>query len=278
MIDARPTTADRVRQVGVTLAEVACVFGTLVGTGVIGRRVAESSGGSLSSAATHIAPAGPAFSIWSMIYLGLFAYTVWQWLPGQAAAPRHRAVGRLVAASMLLNAGWLLVTQVDWIAFSVLVIVAMLAVLVAAVARLLRHPASGNVDAVITDGTLGAYLGWVCVATCANVAAALAAYRVRPGAPVADALAVVVVAVAALVGVALTRWVGAMSTAARWSIGLAVAWGLAWIAVGRTSGDPRSIPTAVAAGLGTLAVLTATATAGRRTARGRADADTDAHA
>jgi len=56
VIADRPTTADRIRQVGVTVSEVACVFGTLVGTGVIGTRVAESSGGSLSAEATHLAP------------------------------------------------------------------------------------------------------------------------------------------------------------------------------------------------------------------------------
>ena len=36
--------ADRLRQVGVTVAEILCVVGTLVGIGVIGTRVAESSG------------------------------------------------------------------------------------------------------------------------------------------------------------------------------------------------------------------------------------------
>ncbi|WP_159081317.1 hypothetical protein [Nocardioides sediminis] len=62
-----PTTADRVRQVVVTLAEVFCVLGTLVGTGVIGTRVEESSGGALAADATLLAPLGPAFSIWSVV-------------------------------------------------------------------------------------------------------------------------------------------------------------------------------------------------------------------
>ena len=91
----RPTVerSDRVRQVGVTLAEVFCVIGTLVGVGVIGTRVEESSGGALAADATLSAPAGPAFSIWTPIYLGLAAYTVWQWLPQQATDRRHRAIG-----------------------------------------------------------------------------------------------------------------------------------------------------------------------------------------
>src|SRR5512139_394466 len=113
--------ADRLRQAVVTAAEVFCVLGTLVGVGVLGTRVAESSGGALAADATLLAPATPAFSIWTPIYLGLLGYTIWQWLPGQAAAPRHRAVGWLVAASMVLNAGWLLVTQQGWLRASVVV-------------------------------------------------------------------------------------------------------------------------------------------------------------
>ncbi|HEU5242259.1 MAG TPA: hypothetical protein VFU25_09605 [Ornithinibacter sp.] len=115
---AKPS--DRLRQVGVTAAEVFCVLGTLVGVGVLGTRVAESSGGALAADATLLAPAGPAFAIWTPIYLGLAGFTVYQWLPTQAAEPRHRAIGWLAAASMVLNAAWLLVTQQDWIWLSVL--------------------------------------------------------------------------------------------------------------------------------------------------------------
>lgn len=116
-----PTRHDRIRQVAVVVSEIACVIGTLFGVGVLGTRVEESSGGSLAADATLIAPAVPAFSMWSVIYLGLAAYTVWQVLPAQANAPRARATGWLAAASMVLNAAWLLVTQVGWIWVSVVV-------------------------------------------------------------------------------------------------------------------------------------------------------------
>ena len=119
-------SSDRTRQIGVTLAEIFCVLGTLVGVGVIGTRVEESSGGSLSADATLLAPAGPAFSIWSVIYVGLAAYTVWQWLPAAGRSELARRTGWLFAASMVLNAAWLLVTQQGWIWLSVLVILALL--------------------------------------------------------------------------------------------------------------------------------------------------------
>ena len=81
------TPTDRVRQVLVVLAAVFCAYGTLVGLGLLGTRIEESSGGALAADATLLAPAGPAFSIWSLIYVGLAAYTVWQALPPAACRP-----------------------------------------------------------------------------------------------------------------------------------------------------------------------------------------------
>src|SRR5687768_16383961 len=85
------TSGDQVRRVAVLVAEVLCVLGTLVGVGVLGTRVEETSGGALAATATLIAPAGPAFSIWSVIYLGLFAYAVWQFPARNATRERVRS-------------------------------------------------------------------------------------------------------------------------------------------------------------------------------------------
>jgi len=251
--------ADRLRQVAVTVAEVFCVVGTLVGVGVIGTRVEESSGGALAADATLVAPAGPAFAIWTPIYLGLAAYTVWQWLPTQALEPRHRAIGWLAAASMVLNAAWLLVTQQGWIWLSVVVMAGLVVTLGLLVLRLEEHPSYGHGETVVVDGTFGLYLGWVAVAACANVTAAFVASGVDPGAPVADVAAVVVLAVAAAVGVVLARRLGG-----RWAVAVSMAWGLAWIAVGRFAGEPRSAVVGLAA-LAAAAVVLAAAARQHRT-------------
>jgi hypothetical protein len=253
-VSALPTGRDRARQITVTLAEVFCVLGTLVGVGVLGERVAESSGGALAADATLLAPAGPAFSIWTPIYLGLLGYTIWQWLPGRATSPRQRRIGWLAAASMVLNAGWLLVTQQGWLWVSVLVIVALLAVLTAIMVTVERVPTSGWAEWILVDGTFGAYLGWVAVATCANITATLVGSGVDPGAPLDDVAAVAVLAAVAVVGVLLARRLGG-----RLAVAGATIWGLVWIAVGRTTDDPRSWPTAVAAIAVALVIASATA-------------------
>ena len=251
----RPDTvpADRLRQVAVTVAGLFCVVGTLVGVGVIGTRVAESAGGALAADATLIAPAGPAFAIWTPIYLGLAGFTVFQWLPTQTTEPRHRAIGWLAAASMVLNAAWLLVTQQDWIWVSVVVMAALVATLGLLVRRLEQHPSYGHAETVLVDGTFGLYLGWVAVAACANVTAALVASGVDPGAFVAQLAAVLVLAVAAGVGVLLARRLGG-----RWAVTVALTWGLLWIAWGRLAGEPRSVVVALAAVVAAVVVVVAT--------------------
>lgn len=246
---------DRVRQVGVTAAEVFCVLGTLVGVGVLGTRVEESSGGALAADATLIAPAGPAFSIWSVIYVGLAGYTLWQWLPGVTRDERARATGGLVAISMVLNAAWLLVTQQGWLWASVAVIVALLAVLLALAIRLVRLPARNDlVSKLVLDATAGLYLGWVAVATCANITATLVASGVRPGPGPAVAAAVVVLVVAALAGVAMAGLLAPVALL-RGAVAAAMAWGLGWIAVGRTADEPVSMVTALVAVLAAVAVV-----------------------
>lgn len=255
-----PTGADRVRQVGVTAAEVFCIVGTLVGVGVIGTRVEESSGGALAADATLLAPSGPAFSIWSVICAGLAAYTVWQWLPSATTDPRARTTGWLAVASMVLNAGWLLVTQPGWLWASVVVILALVVVLGVLVQRLADlGPAPSLVQRVVIDGTFGLYLGWVAVATCANITATLVEEGVEPSQLVGELVAVLVIAVVVVVaGVVVDR------TGPRWTFAAAAVWGLAWIAVGRLTDEPASTLVGIAAAIAAAAVLGLTARAAAR--------------
>ncbi|MDO5627279.1 MAG: tryptophan-rich sensory protein [Mobilicoccus sp.] len=236
-----------------------CIVGFLVGTGVLGTEVAESGDGALADDATLLAPDGPAFSIWSVIYAGLLAYTIWQWLPAQTTAPRHRAIGWWVVASMVLNAGWLFVIQTDALWLSVVVIVALLVAVIRIVMLLERHPRDGLGETIVTDGTFGLYLGWTCVAVCPNVAGTLGSAGVRLEGAVEEGAAVAVIAAVTAIGVALAFRFGA-----RWAVAIAIAWGLGWITYGRIASEPESTVTAVAAGVAALVVLLATAFARSR--------------
>ncbi len=241
---------DTARQITVTVSEIFCVVGTLFGVGVIGTRVEESSGGALAADATLLAPDGPAFSIWSVIYAGLLAYTIWQWLPRNTTSNRHRAIGWLAAASMVLNASWLLVTQAGWIWVSVVVILALAVVLGLLLTALQRHPAESTAEKVITDATFGLYLGWVTAATCANVTAAGVSSGWDLGAVGNQVLAVAVIVVAIGLGTLFT-----FSLGPRFTVAAALAWGLAWIGIGRSTSDPQSTAVAAAAFIAAALVL-----------------------
>ena len=257
------TTNERVRQVATTLSAAAMLVGTLFGVGVLGDRVAESSGGSLSATATLLAPASTAFSIWSVIYLGLAAYVVWQWVPRTAASTRGRSIGWLAALSMLLNGGWLLVTQAGWLWGSVLVIVVLALTLGLIMERLTSlRPEGGTGERIVVDGTFGLYLGWVTVATVANIAATLADSGMEPAPGTAELLAVVVLAAAAAIGAFLAFRLGG-----RVGVAVAMAWGLGWIAVGRAATEPESTVTAVAAAAAAVLVVAATVAARARKTR-----------
>ncbi|GAB3819304.1 tryptophan-rich sensory protein [Tessaracoccus terricola] len=241
---------DLLRRLFVTASAVFCVVGLLFGTGLIGQRVAESAGGALSDEATLVAPDGPAFSIWSVIYLGLVAYVVWQWLPRNAATERERSIGWLAGLSMILNGSWLLVTQVNLIWVSVAVILALALVLGLLVRNLHRHPDDSWPGGLIVDGTHGLHLGWVTAASCANIAAAGAASGWEPRGVLGPVLAMAVIAVAAVL-----HGVYQVAFGARAAVALAMSWAFAWIAVGRTAGEPQSAAVGVVAAVASVLVL-----------------------
>jgi len=231
-----PAPSDRVRQVVVLVGALVAAGTAAFGAGAFGgTAVQDASGGALSAEATPVAPDNPAFRIWSVIYLGLFAFAVYQVLPRHAASPRLRATAWWVLASMVLNAAWIGVVQAGWVPVSVVVIAALLAVNAVVVVRLVRLRPESTAQAVVLDGTLGLYTGWVSVATLANVAAALADGGAGELGLGATGWSVVLVAAAAVLSVAWARFTAGRRALAL-GIGLAMSWGLAWIAVARFQG------------------------------------------
>ncbi|BDZ55284.1 hypothetical protein GCM10025870_23570 [Agromyces marinus] len=213
----------------------------------------EAAGGWLDADSTLIAPARPAFGIWSVIYTGMLAYAIFQALPAQRASARHRRIGYPVAASLVLNAAWIGVVQLDLLWASLPVIVALVAVLAWLFVQLRRLPPRGIVDAIVTDGSIGLYLGWVVVATAANATAVLQAAGFDGWGLPAEAWAILVIGAAAAVGIGLAWW-----GRGRIAPALSLAWGLSWVAVGRLTDEPDSTSTGIAAAVAAVLVLVVT--------------------
>ena len=242
------TTHKLIQPIVVTLSAIVMAVGTLAGFGLIGTRVEDSAGGVFAADATLITPDTPAFSIWSLIYVGLAAYVVWQWK--ERENPKAIRIGWLASASMVLNAAWLGATQLGWIWPSVAVILALAVILGMIVGRLGDGDRSSRLESVIVDGSFGVYLGWVSVASLPNMAVALIGAGVDPPAPWAEIIAIVVLGAAACLGAIFAARLGA-----RWSVAAAMSWALTWIAIGRLGGPLYSTPVAVGAIIAALVII-----------------------
>jgi hypothetical protein len=257
----RPTTserpagvADTVRQVVVLVTSVLAIVAAFIGSGAfVGTPIQEAAGGWLDADSTLIAPGQRAFSIWSVIYTGMLAYAIWQLLPAQRTDARHRRIGYAVAASLVLNALWIGVVQLDLLGLSLPVIVVLLAVLAWLFVQLRRMPPKNLVDTVVTDGSIGLYLGWVVVATAANATAVLAAAGFSGWGLADETWAVIVIAAAAAVGVGLAVW-----GRGRIAPMLSLCWGLSWVAVARLTDEPESTTTGIAAIIAVVVVVAVT--------------------
>ncbi len=235
------STADKVRKAVVMFSTVLAIVGSFIGSGALGGTpIAQAAGGVLGADATLIAPAVPAFGVWSIIYAGLFAYACWQILPSRAGNDRQKRLGYPIAASLLLNAAWIFSILAGQLALSVAVIFLLVAVLARIFAVCIQTRPQSRVEAALCDGTLGLYLGWVCIAAAANVSAFLVSSGFSGAGIDPRWWAVFVLAVAALIGVGL-----AVVGSGRLAPAATLIWGLAWVAVSRISGG---LPSATAAG------------------------------
>src|SRR5215203_1317715 len=212
------TGTDRIRSILVLAATIGViVFNWLAATGRLGSDTAAIS----AKYPTLVTPAGYAFSIWSLIYLGLIAFSIYQILPANLS--RFRSVRSFYIASCALNCAWLYFWHRDQIALCLVVMVAFWATL-GVICYQLRDPESLR-DTWIAKAPFGLYFGWVTAAMFVNIAILLKFQNISfsPGAE--TALAVVLIAVAAacavIVRVKLTNYF----------YPLAVAWALTAIAV-----------------------------------------------
>lgn len=174
----------------------------------------------------YFVPAGYVFSIWGIIYLGWIAFTVFQFQPAQKQSPRLRRLGYLFALSNLANAAWLFCWHYNLFGLSVLVMLTLLGLLIASYLRLNvnRSPAS-PVEYWSVDVLFSVYLGWITVATVANITDWL--YFVGwDGFGISDQVwAVIMLAVASLLGLAMSitrRDVGYLAVLIWAFIGIAV--------------------------------------------------------
>lgn len=146
-------------------------------------------------------PAGYVFSIWGLIYLGLIGYAIYQGLPRQATNPVLRAIGYPFIISSLANITWIFLWHYEQFPLTIIAMLTLLATLIVIYRTLAAMPGSSRVETWLVRIPFSIYLGWITVATIANVTSVLD-YLGWNGGPISPALwAVIMVVVATVVGV-----------------------------------------------------------------------------
>ena len=174
----------------------------------------------------YFVPAGYVFAIWGVIYLGWIAFTIFQFQPSQKESPRLRRLGYLFAISNVANAAWLFCWHYNQFGLSVLVMLALLGLLIASYLRLdVNGTSVTRTEYWSVDVLFGVYLGWITVATVANVTDWLYLVEWNGFGIHAQTWAIIMLGVASLLGLvmALTRQdIGYLSVLVWAFIGIAV--------------------------------------------------------
>jgi hypothetical protein len=238
----QPTFTDKFRAALVLAATLGTIaFNWLAAVGRIGGVTPDEVSAKFP---TPITPAGYAFSIWSLIYVGLLVFSVYQLLPKNIA--RFRGVRSLFILSCALNCGWIFMWHSQQIAICLALIV-LLAVCLLFINLQLRST-SPDRDYWPARAPFQIYFGWVTAASLVNLFVLLVYLELELSAESSTALSVALILIAAFLGV-IVRWRFAAHL-----YPLAIAWALTAIAV-KQSGHTLIV---VACAIGVIACLIAT--------------------
>lgn len=165
--------AGRVERVLVVLATVAVVaINALAGAGLLND---VSTGEVARRFDLPYTPAGYAFAIWSLIYLGLTAFTVAQAVPSRWPSSRVDAIRPAYVFSSVANGAWLWFWHHEALLGSLAVMALLLGSLTFIYRTLAATPPATVAEAWWLDRPLRLYCAWITVATLVNLAVVLAA-------------------------------------------------------------------------------------------------------
>lgn len=116
-------------------------------------------------------PAGITFAIWGIIYLLLLAYCIVQFKASNSEVSLR--IGWVFGISCLLNALWIVFWHFGKLPLSLIIMIGILTSLAYINVQIRELPFG------IIKASFGIYLGWICIATIANVTALLVHYDWR---------------------------------------------------------------------------------------------------
>jgi translocator protein len=236
----RANFTDRIRSFLVLAAALGTIaFNALASAGYVG---GVTPGEISDKYPTIITPSGYAFSIWSLIYVGILAFSIYQLLP--ANLDRLRVFRSPFILSCALNCAWIFFWHSDQIAICLVVIAALLGTLIYIVYKARDAETIG--ETWFVKAPFGLYAGWVTAATLVNLAVLLRYMQLELGGA-ESVFGVAMVLLAAGIGVFYRVYLRNFIAPA------AIAWALTAIAI-KQSGQTLVVS---AAAVGVIACLIA---------------------
>ena len=191
-----------------------------------GKNTAEISNANL----TLITPAGYVFSIWGIIYVLLGIFVVFQALPREREKEYHGKISWLFILSSIFNIVWLFLWQFEYLVFSVILMFLLLASLISIYLRLdIGKSQVGLAEKITVHLPFSTYLGWITIASIANVAVTLVSIGWNGFGISPETWATIIVVIALLITVLV------IVTRKDIAYGLVIIWAFLGIAVGQSS-------------------------------------------
>jgi len=187
-------------------------------------------------------PAGITFSIWGIIYLLLLIYTIVQFTSTDKTTINN--ISWLFAISCLFNALWIVSWHYGKLPMSLIIMSGLL------ISLIYINMAISHLPMGIIKAAFGVYLGWICIATIANVAALLVSYSWNGFGISQEAWTIIMISIGTIIAVlSLYRLNNPF-------IGVVVIWAFIGIIIKR-SDDFRWIVITAAAGILVVGIVTA---------------------
>jgi hypothetical protein len=200
----------------------------------------------------YFVPAGYVFSIWGLIYLGLIAFAIFQALPSQRENPRLRSTGWWISLGGLANSIWIFLWHYEQFPLTLIAMLVLLFTLIVTHLRLgTGRTAVPAVEKWAVRLPFSIYLGWITVASVANVTSLLD-YLKWDGFGIAPEMWMGIVLVAVLAIAVLMNF-----TRRDVAYALVILWALAGISVKHAAVPAVAIPTWITFGLVALTLVAA---------------------
>ena len=199
--------------------------------------------------AIYFVPEGYVFSIWGIIYLGLIAFVLYLLMPGQKGNALIEKVSPAFWVANLANAAWIFLWHYEFFPLTVVVMLTLLASLLYIYLQIAGSGELTSGETWFVKLPFSIYLGWISVATVANVTQVLfytdwSGWGVSP-----EVWTVIMLVVAGVLGLAM-RW-----RESDWAYVLVLIWALVGIALKQASSALVSTTAWVMVGVLALALV-----------------------